>query len=193
MREAKVVSHQKVGKMQASLIIQTLFQLIGQNQVKIAYISNEFDNSVYQTLSSKNLPFVQNIQRQSKFFEKGSILIHHEAEVPNLNLISPFEFSIVFNENSPMDLPAHMNIILEKSGNGYWLNLHCMGEKPKFKINFWNSYTEKWLFDEKIHCQKRFEKNQIKASIIGNSQNVAFSNSILFKKFQFRISTICHF
>ena len=75
MREAKVVSHQKVGKMQASLIIQTLFQLIGQNQVKIAYISNEFDNSVYQTLSSKNLPFVQNIQRQSKFFEKGSILI----------------------------------------------------------------------------------------------------------------------
>ena len=157
--------------MQASLIIQTLLQLIGQDNLKTAYVSEGFDKSVFEVLSSNNLPFVPKERTQSKFFEKGSILIHHE--IPN-SMISPYEFSILFQDLEV--LPAHMNLIMEKSENGFWLNLQCMGEKPRFKVNFWNSETEKWLFDETVRCNKRFQKDEIKASIIGFPPYVIYND-----------------
>ena len=39
--------------MEALLIIKTLFELIGKEQLKIAYISNEFGNEIYKTLGSQ--------------------------------------------------------------------------------------------------------------------------------------------
>ena len=88
--------------MEALLIIKTLFDLIGKEQLKIAYVSNGFDNEIYKALTDNDLPIVQNLQRQSKFFEKGSILINHQET--ELDLIAPFEFSLVFmDQENDMD------------------------------------------------------------------------------------------
>ena len=88
--------------MEALLIIKTLFDLIGKEQLKIGYISNGFDHEIYKSLTENELPIVQNVQRRSKFFEKGTILISHEET--ELDLIAPFEFSLVFmDQENNMD------------------------------------------------------------------------------------------
>ena len=68
-----------------------------------------------------------------------------------------------------------MNLVLEKTQNGFYLNLFCMGEKPRHKINFWNLKKGKWLFDEKVKCVKRFESKMITASIIGFAPYVIYN------------------
>ena len=110
----RLVQSEKSVNMQALLIIKTLFELIGQEQLKIAYISNGFDTKVYEQLSQNDLPIIQNIQRQSKFFEKGSILINHEDS--ELDLIAPFEFSLVFVDQE--------NGLEEKIGSGTWSGMN---------------------------------------------------------------------